>query len=43
MGKKKCGIVIAKVAFCINAASYGINVGTYSSNKYTIYLKKVNR
>ncbi len=43
MGKKKCGIVIAKVAFCINASSYDINVGNYSISKYTIYLKKVNR
>ncbi len=42
IGKKKCRIVIAEVAFCINALSYDINVGNYSIPKYTIYLKKVN-
>jgi hypothetical protein len=33
MGKKKCRIVIAKVAFCMNATSYDINVGDYDNTQ----------
>ncbi len=39
IGKKKCGNVIAKVDFCINATSYDINMGDYDNTqiKYIIF------
>ncbi len=39
MGKKKCGIVIAKVAFCITNTPTKLNVGVYDNTqiKYIIF------